>query len=50
MTSGERGGGGGVLVQPVPSSQSRNGCLSNDGGVRPGSHWAAAQKRDESGV
>ena len=36
MTSGGSGGGGGALSQPVASSQSRSGCLSNDGGVAPG--------------
>ena len=38
------------MSQPVASNQSRTGCLSNDGGVEPGSYVAASQNRDESGV
>src|SRR5205085_3215092 len=43
-TSSGSGGGGGVLSQPVASSQSRTGCLSNDGGAVPGREVAASQK------
>ena len=46
---GRKGRGGGDLSHPL-SSQSRNGCLSNDGGAPPGSPRATGQKRDESGV
>src|SRR5665213_3430231 len=48
--SGGRGGGGGCLSQGWASSQSRSGCLSNDGGLVPGSQSSAGQNRDESGV
>ena len=49
-TSAGSSGAGGVLFQPVVSSQSRTNCLSNDGGLLPGAYWSAGQKRDESGV
>src|SRR5665213_3890556 len=45
-----RGGGGGCFSQGCASSQSRNGCLSNDGGLVPGAQLSAGQNRDESGV
>ena len=44
------GGGGGALSQSEPSRKSRMGCLSKLGGVAPGFHWSAGQKREESGV
>nr|WP_030348857.1 hypothetical protein [Streptomyces sp. NRRL S-1022] len=31
-------------------SQLRTYCLSYDGWARPGCHWSAGQKREESGV
>ena len=49
-TSAGRWGGGGVLSHPVDSSQSRTGCLSNDGGAEPGFQPATGQNLDESGV
>ena len=49
-TPAGNGGGGGALSHPVPSSQSRTGCLSSDGGAAPGRHPPAGQKREESGV
>ena len=49
MSAGS-GGGGGCLSQGWPSSQSRSGCLSKDGGLVPGAQLSAGQNRDESGV
>ena len=49
MSAG-RAGGGGFLSQGRASSQSRRGCLSNDGGLVPGAQSSAGQNRLESGV
>ena len=49
-----QGGGGSSPLRSQPDSaevsQSRTNCLSKEGWARPGSHWSAGQKREESGV
>src|SRR5690606_11825077 len=53
-TSGGRDGAGASPFQRPASrsaaSQSRRGCLSKLGGVRPGTQPLAGQNREESGV